>query len=252
MFLRSWYVRRELRALRKEFGSKKISIYDAGTGFGQYSHYMAKKLQPNEIFAVDVKSEWIDDCRSFFEQRGITSISFAVEDLTEIEHRERFDLILCVDVMEHIVEDVKVFENYYRALKPGGFVLINSPSIYGGSDVHEDDDESFIGEHARDGYSADDLTGKMEPLGFDFYRSNYSYGFWGDKAWRLGIKFPMLLLNVSKIFFLILPFYYALTLPFTLFMMLIDYQMNNETGSGITYIARKPNKKMASKKKTET
>ena len=138
MFLRSWYVRRELKSLRRLLGDKEISIYDAGTGYGQYSYFMSKKLQPNSIYAIDVKEKWIKDCREFFSRMDIKKIDFAVEDLTEIEHDNRFDLIVSVDVMEHIVDDVKVFRNFYRALKPGGFLLINTPSIYGGSDVHDE------------------------------------------------------------------------------------------------------------------
>jgi hypothetical protein len=119
------------------------------------------------------------------------------------------------------------------------YLLINSPSIYGGSDVHEEEGESFIGEHARTGYSREDLESKLLPLGFKTYRCRYTYGFWGDKAWRLGIKYPMLLLNVSKLFFLILPVYYLVTFPFTLLMMFIDYTGNNKIGSGINFIAYK-------------
>ncbi|GAB1350569.1 hypothetical protein MASR1M107_27840 [Ignavibacteriales bacterium] len=37
MFLRSWYVRRELKKLRNSAGSRELSIYDAGSGFGRYT-----------------------------------------------------------------------------------------------------------------------------------------------------------------------------------------------------------------------
>ena len=239
MFLRSWYVRRELRNLRRIFGDKHLFIYDAGTGYGQYSYFMAKKLAPNNIYAVDVKKNWIEDCEDFFKKIGFTNVTFGVEDLTEINYENKFDMIVCVDVMEHIVDDVKVFQNYFRALKPGGFLLVNTPSIYGGSDVHDESEESFIGEHARDGYSYEDLESKLKPIGFNMYRSRYSYGFWGDKAWRLGIKYPMQMLNVSKLFFILLPFYYLVTLPFTFIMMYSDYASVNKVGSGINFIARK-------------
>ena len=239
MFLRSWYVRRELKKLRKEFGAREISIYDAGTGYGQYSYFMSKKLCPNNIYAVDVKEDWIENCKSFFSERNIRNVSFDIEDLTQITHSDRFDLILCVDVMEHIKKDVKVFQNFYKALKKGGFLIINTPSIYGGSDAHDDEDESFIGEHARTGYSFEDLEAKLKPIGFSIYQKKYTYGFWGDKAWRLGIKFPMLMLNISKFFFLILPFYYLLTLPFTFLMMYVDYSGINKIGSGVNLIAKK-------------
>lgn len=243
MFLRSWYVRRELRRLRKKFDGKPISIYDAGTGYGQYAYFMAKNLKPNNIYAVDVKEEWIEDCREFFKAQNLSNVSFGVEDLTAIGHTASFDLILSVDVMEHIVEDVKVFQNFHRALRPGGFLMINTPSVYGGSDVHDEEEESFIGEHARTGYSAEDLKMKLEPLGFEVYQSKYTYGTWGDRAWRLGIKYPMQMLNASKLLFVLLPFYYILTFPFTLLMMYMDYTADNKVGAGINFIARKPEQK---------
>jgi SAM-dependent methyltransferase len=239
MFLRSWYVRRELKKLRKKFGSKEISVYDAGCGYSQYTYFMAKHLKPCSIYSVDVKEDWINDSKQFFGSYGIKNVKFGVEDLTAIDHENKFDLIVCVDVMEHIEDDVKVFQNYFRALKKEGYLLINTPSVFGGSDVHDDDEESFIDEHARDGYSKEDLESKLHPIGFSTSQSIYTYGFWGDKAWRLGIKYPMLLLDISKIFFIVLPFYYLLTLPFTFLMMYIDYSTNNKVGSGINFIAHK-------------
>ncbi len=51
------------------------------------------------------------------------------------------------------------------------------------------------------GYSKEDLESKLHAAGFDIYKFTYTYGRWGNIAWRLGIKYPMLMLNVSKIFF---------------------------------------------------
>ena len=239
MFLRSWYVRRELRELREKSGNKSIEIYDAGSGFGQYTYFMAKQMNPCNILSIDVKQDWIEDCKEFFSKKNIKNVSFAVEDLKTIKHRQKFDLIVCVDVMEHIDADVEVFSNFYNSLNRGGYLLINSPSVFGGSDVHHQEEESFIGEHARDGYSKEDLESKLHPIGFSTYKSRYTYGFWGDKAWRLGIKYPMVILNISKLFLLILPLYYLLTLPITLIMMQLDFSTDNKIGSGINFIAHK-------------
>ncbi len=239
MFLRSWYVRRELKQLRKLFRNKKIKILDAGTGYGQYTYFMAKYLTPCEIKAVDIKEDWINDCEIFFKQRKVSNVSFSVNDLTKIDYSNLFDLIVCVDVMEHIQDDVKVFQNFYNALNENGYLLINTPSVFGGSDVHDDKDESFIGEHARVGYSREELESKLHPIGFTTYQSKYTYGFWGDKAWRLGIKYPILMVNISKLLLLVLPLYYLITFPFTFIMMLIDFNRNNKIGSGINFIAKK-------------
>jgi len=239
LFLRSWYVRRELLRIRNVFGKKEISIYDAGSGYGQYTYFMTHHMIPCTVYSVDIKEKWINDSKEFFYRQKISNVNFAVEDLTEVKHQNRFDLIVCVDVMEHIEEDKKVFFNFYNALKKGGYMLINSPSIYGGSDVHDDKEKSFISEHTRDGYSNEDLELKLNPLGFSTYRSRYTYGFWGDKAWRLGIKYPMVMLNATKVFFIILPFYYLVTFPFTLIMMNLDFLTKNRVGSGINFIAKK-------------
>src|ERR1017187_267207 len=94
MFLRSWYVRRELLRIRNVFGKKEISIYDAGSGYGQYTYFMTKHLMPCTVYSVDIKEKWINDSREFFNQQKISNVEFAVEDLTEIGHQKRFDLIV--------------------------------------------------------------------------------------------------------------------------------------------------------------
>src|ERR1035437_6634241 len=74
MFLRSWYVRRELRKLRNIFGSKEIQIYDAGSGYGQYTYFMATHMQPCKIYSVDIKEKWINDNREFFTNGKIANV----------------------------------------------------------------------------------------------------------------------------------------------------------------------------------
>jgi 2-polyprenyl-3-methyl-5-hydroxy-6-metoxy-1,4-benzoquinol methylase len=143
MFLREWYVKSELHrqlSRRKE----PFVIYDAGSGFGQYSYFLAKQFPLSTIYGIDVKEEQIADCNQFFRALGFARCSFAVEDLTQIQHNEKFDVILSVDVMEHIQNDVTVFQNFYRALKKNGLLFINTPSNLGGSDVHSEDDQSFV------------------------------------------------------------------------------------------------------------
>ncbi|MDE3056984.1 MAG: class I SAM-dependent methyltransferase [Bacteroidota bacterium] len=238
IFLREWHVK---RALRKILGKKHepFSMFDAGSGFGQYSYYCAKHFPSATIYAVDVKEEQIADCRNFFIKAGVNNVAFEVEDLTIPKHTGRFDVILSVDVMEHIEDDVKVFRNFFQALKKGGKVLINTPSNLGGSDVHDESGKSFIGEHARNGYSVEDITRKLKSAGFHMEKVSYTYGPLGSIAWRLGIKYPMVMLNKSKLFFFVLPFYYLLTLWLTLLFMLADYSVRNSRGTGLLVVAVK-------------
>lgn len=238
MFLRTWFVKRALRNLLSMYHGP-FTLFDAGSGFGQYSYYIAQKFPNATIHAIDVKEDYIDDCRAFFKQAGVRNVDFAVEDLTVPTHTDRFDFILSVDVMEHIQDDVQVFKNFYAALKEHGTVLINTPSNLGGSDADSESDESFIGEHARNGYGADEIKEKLHAAGFSSVNVRYTYGRFGSVAWRFGIKYPMIMLNKSKIFFAVLPFYYLVTLWFTLMLMWIDYHSNNTTGTGLLVTAQK-------------
>ncbi|MBW7886730.1 MAG: class I SAM-dependent methyltransferase [Bacteroidetes bacterium] len=238
MFLRTWYVK---RALRELLAGKTTSfeLFDAGSGFGQYSYFLAKNFPNVSIHAIDVKEDYIEDCRQFFAQAGIHNVQFGVEDLTVPTHVNRFDFILSVDVMEHIEDDVQVFKNFYAAMKNGGRLLIHTPSNLGGSDVHKEGDKSFVEEHARDGYDVNDLRTKLENAGFHVLFTKYSYGPIGTVAWRMGIKYPLLMLNAGKVFFLLLPLYYLATLWLTLIFMWIDFHSNNKRGTGLLVAAEK-------------
>jgi len=238
MFLRTWYIK---RALKELLADKKASfnLFDAGSGFGQYSYFIAREFPHASIHAIDVKEDYIADCKQFFQQAGIANVNFAVEDLTMPAHVNKFDFILSVDVMEHIADDVTVFKNFYNALRNGGTLLIHTPSNLGGSDVHKEGDKSFVEEHARDGYSVEDITTKLQNAGFHILYAKYTYGPVGTLAWRLGIKYPLLLVNASRALFFVLPVYYLITLWFTLLLMWIDFHSTNKTGTGLLVAAKK-------------
>jgi cyclopropane fatty-acyl-phospholipid synthase-like methyltransferase len=238
MFLREWHVKRELR--RQLYGKNRpFTVYDAGCGFGQYSYYIAKHFPFVTISAIDLKDEQIADCSQFFHRSGLNHCTFAVEDLTQIQHSNTFDFILSVDVMEHIPDDIGVFRNFFCALKSNGTLFINTPSNLGGSDVNSDEEESFIGEHARNGYGVEEIKKKLESEGFTIESVRYTYGPWGNRYWKYGIKYPMQMLNTSKLFFIILPFYYFITFPVILPMMWLDYMADNKTGTGLNVVAKK-------------
>ncbi len=237
LFLRSWHVRKKIRELYQE--KTKMNIFDAGMGFGQYTYFMAKRFPESRILAVDVKEEQVEDCKRFFSHSGFKNVTFEIADLTKINYSNEFDFILCVDVMEHIAEDELVFKNFANALKQGGKLLVNTPSNLGGSDAHSDDDESFIEEHARIGYSKEDITEKINRAGLDVASFSYSYGKFGTISWRFGIKYPILMAGTSKIFILLLPVYYLLTLWFVLIFMWLDVNTENKDGTGVLVVAEK-------------
>jgi SAM-dependent methyltransferase len=239
LLLRSWHIRRELNLLKKA-GFIPEQITDAGSGFGQYVYYLSKRYPKAQITGLDIKQEQVDDCKRFFSViKRDDRVSFEYADLTKLEEHEAWDLALSVDVMEHIEDDRIVFRHLYKGLKPGGILLISTPSDQGGSDVHHEHDESFIDEHVRDGYGVTDINEKLKEAGFSDIQIKYSYGRPGKISWKLSMKYPILLANFSKLFLLLLPLYYLVVYPFCYFLNMADVRGTHSTGTGLIVKCKK-------------
>jgi SAM-dependent methyltransferase len=233
LLLRAWHMHRALARALRDAATDRPSILDAGAGFGQYTYWMWRRYPEGQILAVDVKEEQVADCNRFFGQLNAKNVRFEVADLTAFERPESFDLALSVDVMEHIEDDTGVFRNICRSLKPGGILLISTPSDQGGSDADDESDSSFIGEHVRNGYNLQEITDKLRQAGFSKVDARYTYGVPGNISWRLSMKYPILMLGASKLFFILLPFYYLVAYPVACILNWMDVSMTHSKGTGL-------------------
>ena len=237
LILRAWHVKKELKSLNK---SQIFNILDAGSGFGQYTYRMRRMFPKANILAVDIKEKQITDCTLFFKSIGKDKkVRFEVADLTTFTKPDNYQLILTVDVMEHIEEDVQVFRNFHESLTSGGTLLISTPSDQGGSDVHDNDSTSFIEEHVRDGYNIKEIEEKLKSAGFSRIDARYSYGPKGQISWKLSMKYPILLLGVSKVFLILLPFYYLFVFPISAILNCLDVKEKYSNGTGLIVKAYK-------------
>ncbi|MDR3094396.1 MAG: class I SAM-dependent methyltransferase [Bacteroidales bacterium] len=232
LLLRTWHIKKELRQLKKTLPADAVAL-DAGAGFGQYTYYLSNLGRGWRIKAVDVKSEQVADCNRFFAQTGRSErVRFETADLTTFVEPDTYHLALSVDVMEHIEDDEAVFANICRSLQPGGILLISTPSDLGGSDADEHHG-SFIDEHVRDGYNMAAIQDKLRKAGFTHVEAAYTYGFPGHISWLLSMKFPLRLLNISKLFILLLPVYYLLVILFCLLLNQWDVCAQHSSGTGL-------------------
>jgi SAM-dependent methyltransferase len=239
LLLRTWHVKKTLRKVADQFPGEAY-VLDAGSGFGQYTWRMSRKNKMWKIKAVDINEEQIEDCSLFFRKEGLSDrVTFKTLDLTSLSESNSYDIILSVDVMEHIREDSLVFLNFFRSLKQNGILIISTPSDKGGSDVHNETEESFIDEHVRDGYSITDITEKLSHAGFRNIEVGYTYGKPGNISWRLSMKYPIKMLNKSYFFFIILPFYYLIFFPVSVILNLFDLYLDHKSGTGLLVTARK-------------
>ncbi len=245
LLLRAWYIKKSLKIWKKE-APAEAKILDAGSGFGQYSYFMSRLEKKFNILGVEVKEEQIEDCNNFFSKiKRNDRVKFEFSDLTAFKKDKEYDLILSVDVMEHIEDDLKVFENFYASLKDDGTLLISTPSDLAEDHDHDDHEHTegekhfFVDEHVRDGYNPADIKQKLEKAGFKNLSVKYTYGKPGGIAWLLTMKIPIIVLNFSQIFFILLPFYYIIVYPFAFLLNWIDTLSEHKKGGGLLVKAKK-------------
>lgn len=240
VFLRSWHIRRVLREQCRELDSKdEWRLLDAGCGFGQYDRFILDEFENVKIKAVDVKADYIEDNRYYFrEEIEKGRIEFSEADLLKFEDDRSYDFVICIDVLEHIREDKKVMKNLSRCMNSGGLFLMHSPSHYSEEDAGEDN--SFVDEHARTGYSKEEIDKKLMESDLHPKKIHYTYGAWGHRAWTLLVKWPMIWFNrIGLIAAIPLLFYYPLVLPVSLLMNAADLYAANDKGTGIYALSKK-------------
>ncbi|MFZ5432601.1 MAG: class I SAM-dependent methyltransferase [Calditrichota bacterium] len=237
-FLRQWHVRAELKRIAREH--KITGIFDAGSGYGQYTYLMGKLFPDAHILALDVKDEQIEDGRWFSQQVGQHNVEYVLGDLTTFQRPDSADLALSVDVMEHILEDEAVFRNVFATLRSGGLFVITTPTAETET-LPGDTFQSVIGEHVRQGYTEREFRDKMARAGFTVEKMRRTYTpVWGNLAWHILQRIPMRLLSWSKLLaVIVVPWLIVLYLPAAFFMW-CDLQNRGERGGGWLLVARKP------------
>ena len=147
--------------LKKYKISKTAKIFDFGCGSGYTVGYLQKLGY--DASGTDVSAEAIE----FGGSRGINNLS--VDQDGEIRSPEgSFDLILALDVIEHVEDDSRAIRAIERALRPGGTAIITVPAYQWLWGVQDD-----VAHHFRR-YTMSGLTDTVKRSGeFKVVRKTY-------------------------------------------------------------------------------
>lgn len=207
------------------------NIMDVGCGSGVFTFELAKRLPESTITGIDINHEIIDTNKKITEKLDLNNCSFEYADITEMNIKERFDLILTVDNLEHIEDDEDALKRFFNALTKKGEIIIHVPGYYRrwlffGWSVNFD-----VEGHFRPGYTKEQITEKVEKAGFKIIDSYYTYG-WIETITN-NISY---LITKARMRNKIL---YSIIFPFLLFLSYFGKKSRPIKGAGVLIKAKK-------------
>lgn len=173
-------------------------ILDAGCGAGRYDGLLVEG--GNTVLGIDQAGGMLERARSFFPEQGFPRLRYEKRGLQELDFREEFDGIACIEAMEHVApEDWPGITNgFSRALKPGGVLYLaldmpdwddvrqcyeraraeGLPVVFG--EIVDELDEAFAEVAAKGG--AEIPLGRADRAVYHFYPSDEQVCAWLEAA----------------------------------------------------------------------
>ena len=103
-------------------------------------------------------------------------------DITDTQFEaNRFDVILCMHVLEHVPDDRKALSELFRILKPGGWAIVQSPIDRQRLETFEDptvvspkERERLFGQRDHVRVYGRDYSARLEQAGFNITIEDYA------------------------------------------------------------------------------
>jgi len=157
-------------------------VLEAGCGIGTLTKFV---LHKRRLVCVDIDPVYVDRLqKSYGHLANICVRQCDLEDgvsLRRAAGERPLDSLFCSNVLEHVLDDVRVLRNFHSVLGPKGRAVVlvpNNPAMYGGVD-------KAVGHHRR--YSMEELRSKMEEAGFRIL-SCEGFNRVGGFGWRVSGK----------------------------------------------------------------
>lgn len=175
----------------------KGDILEIGCGIGNFTNFLKKY---GNVWAMDIVDSYIKQTSQI--AGGGINVGFGdIEKGKYFFSKQKFDTIVCLNVLEHIKDDKKALENMYGLLNKNGQLVLLVPVF----DFLMGEIDRSIGHFRR--YKKGVLTKNLEGIGFKIIK-NRILNFLGAIGWWIFSRlFSTNKINESniKIFNLIAP-----------------------------------------------
>lgn len=216
--------------LKEGVRNKKIDkALDAGSGIGIYSFWLSGKFQDSAIDGWEIDKTKLEFSKRFAKELNINNTDFLYGDITKpsLKSNNKYDLIVNIDVLEHIDNFENALKLFYKLLSKGGYLFIHTPQKDQKRIFKSLENWHHEG-HIHEGFSPNELKKTLTEIGFGNVWARETFGFFGKLAWELNH------LAMSKGFVIL-----GIVYPFLYLISRLDLFTNNKKGLGTAILARK-------------
>lgn len=171
---------------KKLLKTKGKRLLDLGCGSGAFSlgagllgyHVVGLTWDKRDHLVAEMRAELLKlDC-----------VKFEIQDIRDLETRKDlaglFDVVVCLETIEHIIDDSKLMINIANMLTLGGMLILSTPNL-SLRPISKNDNGPFSdiedGSHVRKGYKKEDLYDLCQLSGLQLLEIGYISGFFSQK-----------------------------------------------------------------------
>jgi len=171
------YNRWVMSMISPHVGRKTLEV---GCGIGNLTQFLQDL---SELVCLDISDLYLAHMRIDFPDIKLLKCDLGSDELRDLK-TERFDTVVCVNVLEHIRDDRHALAGLFEILEPGGRLLLHVPALsalYGTLDRNLD--------HYRR-YNRKGLLSLLGEAGFEIEQLNYCNAvaalgwFWNGRVLR--------------------------------------------------------------------
>ena len=187
-------------------------VLDAGCGLGLYSQYLEAVNQQAKIDAFDSDQNAVKICKSMYLKKEHPRLNFFKENLVNFAKNKKYDLVISIDVLEHVFHWKKALSSLTKSLCSGGYLLLHIPLLgqrrhlrYFSTWEHET--------HKDQGINEGEIKSWLKDNDYFILKWEGDHRLFGSLAWELNML-AMKSLVLGALFYPL--FYFLMKLDFVL------------------------------------
>jgi ArsR family transcriptional regulator len=144
------------------------TVLDLGSGAGMDAFLAAEKVgEEGKVIGIDLTEEMVKRARKNAEANGFANVEFKIGDIEDLPLRSgSVDVVLSNCVINLAPNKLKVFEEAFRVLRPGGRMYISDMVLLEELTEEERQDEDLISGCVGGAALKDDYLNMIESTGF--------------------------------------------------------------------------------------